>query len=271
MWVPASTKSSSTTNPRALFVFAHQDDEYFALPWILEELAAQSAVACVYLTDGGDRVAPAVRDAETRGVLLDAGVRDDAIIFLKTGGGDRIADGDLARRSLEALAALEGWMEAASFPPTRIYAPSYEGGHPDHDVAHLVAAVVAKNRNIADDAWHFSLYNAYRRPRPFFATMRQLPTTQLTRRTNLDPRRRWAAAFTCWRYRSQWKTWLGLFPESLWRRTLIPSENVVRFELQRVNARPHRGKLLYERLFSYSYATFSECVAAIRKALHQPP
>ncbi|MGA8533109.1 MAG: hypothetical protein WB615_03245, partial [Candidatus Tumulicola sp.] len=59
---------------RALFLFAHQDDEYAAIPWIREEIAGGTAVTCLYLTSGGSRADPAVRDAESRRVLRSQGV-----------------------------------------------------------------------------------------------------------------------------------------------------------------------------------------------------
>ena len=159
-----------------------------AVPWLLEERAAAAEIACVYLTDGGGHgVDPAVRDAESRAVLRTLGIGDDAVVMLAASNG-RIGDGQLALRSLEALIAVKAWIHRSGFVPQRIYAPSYEGGHPDHDAAHLLAAVVASECGIAGDAWHFSLYNAYRRPRPFFATMRQLPSTSSSRRAAMTPR-----------------------------------------------------------------------------------
>ena len=168
-----------------------------AVPWLLEERAAGAQIACVYLTDGGGHgVDPAVRDAESRAALRTLGIRDDAVVMLAAPNG-RIGDGQLALRSLEALAAVEMWIERSEFAPQRVYAPSYEGGHPDHDAAHLLASVVAVERGIAGDAWHFSLYNAYRRPRPFFATMRQLPTSSTSRRAAMSPATRWRATWLC--------------------------------------------------------------------------
>ncbi len=132
--------------------------------------------------------------------------------MMLTAQNERIRDGRLAERSLEALAAVEAWIDESGFEPQRIYAPSYEGGHPDHDAAHLLAAVIASDRGIAGDAWHFSLYNAYRRPRPFFATMRQLPSTSPSHRAAMTLSARWRATWLCRHYRSQRRTWLGLLP-----------------------------------------------------------
>jgi LmbE family N-acetylglucosaminyl deacetylase len=242
---------------RALFLFAHQDDEYAAVPWILEELSAGSEIVCLYFTDGGSRVAPAVRDAETRSVLLSLGVAGRSIVFLTTAKG-RIGDLELAARSAEALDALERWMERSSFVPDRVYAPSYEGGHPDHDAAHVIAASIVRRRNIDAEAWAFSLYHAFGCPRPLFFSLRQLPSQAESRRARMPPATRWWAASLCWRYRSQWRTWLGLFPGALWERAILGRESIVRFDLERLSKRPHEGALLYERLFGMKYGQFAD-------------
>lgn len=241
---------------RALFIFAHQDDEYAAAPWILEELRDGSAIACVYLTDGGSRVDPAVRDAESRSVLQSLGVAERAVAFLDDDR-ERIRDGELAARSEDGLAMVERWIARSSFAPTRLYSPSYEGGHPDHDAAHLIAAVVASRHGVLDDAWHFALYNAYRCPQPFFVSLRQLPATSPRRSASMTEALRWRLTFLCWRYRSQRRTWLGLFPGALLSRLILRSESVVRFDVARLDRRPHDGELLYERLFGLTYATFA--------------
>ena len=254
-----------------LFVFAHQDDEYMAVPWLLDERAAGAEIVCVYLTDGGGHgVDPAVRDAETRAALQTIGIGDDAVVMLAAETG-RIGDGQLAVRSLEALAAVGAWADRRRFAPQRIYAPSYEGGHPDHDAAHLVAAVFASERGIAGDAWHFSLYNAYRRPRPFFATMRQLPTASASRRAAMSPTTRWRATWLCGLYRSQRRTWLGLLPGAAYARLIARRECTVRFDLARLAARPHEGELLYERMFATSFATFETQTHALRARLNINP
>jgi LmbE family N-acetylglucosaminyl deacetylase len=253
---------------RVLFVFAHQDDEYMAVPWLLEERAAGAEIVCIYLTDGGGHgVDPPVRDAESRAALRSIGIGNDAVVMLAAPNG-RIGDGQLALRSLEALTAVETWIDRSGFAPQRLYAPSYEGGHPDHDAAHLLAAVVAGERGIAGDAWHFSLYNAYRRPRPFFATMRQLPTSSPSRRAAMSPGARWRATWLCSHYRSQRRTWLGLFPGAAYARLIARGERAVRFDLARLASRPHEGELLYERMFATSFAQFETQTRVLRERLN---
>ena len=250
------------TPRRALFLFAHQDDEYSAAPWILDELESGAEVACLYLTDGGSRVAPAVRDAESRAALRSLGVAGDSVAFLDSDG-ERIADGALAVRCFDGLAMASKWVESNAWTPARVYSPSYEGGHPDHDAAHLIAAAIARRSGALDDAWHFALYNAYRCPKPFFSVLRQLPSDAPSRRAHLSPTRRLSMALLCLRYPSQRKTWLGLFAGAFVERAVLARESVVRFDIARLTARPHDGELLYERLFEKRYAEFAREVAEL--------
>jgi LmbE family N-acetylglucosaminyl deacetylase len=253
----------TTAVRRTLFIFAHQDDEYAAAPWLREELRAGNDLACVYLTDGGSRVAPAIRDAESRGVLQSLGVADSSIAFLSSDG-TRIKDGDLARQSTAGLEMLQRWIATSGFVPNRIYSHAYEGGHPDHDAAHLIAANIAAQYNALDDAWQFALYNAYRCPRPFFTTLRQLPSASPRRKAAMPLGTRFALSLLCWKYRSQRRTWLGLFPGAFLERVLLGRESVVRFDIARSLQRPHAGELLYERLFATTYDEFARDVRAIR-------
>jgi LmbE family N-acetylglucosaminyl deacetylase len=253
---------------RALFVFAHQDDEYGAAPWILDELHSGAGVACVYLTDGGSRVTAAVRDAESRNALDQLGVDGANVAFLANDRG-RIADLALADRCDEGLKMLEDWIAATAFTPSRLYAPSYEGGHPDHDAAHLIAAVVSAGCGIVGDAWHFSLYNAYRLPNPLFSTLRQLPTQKPRRYATMTPRTGWSTALLCRHYRSQWKTWIGLFPGALLERAILRREFVAGFDLSRLARRPYEGELLYERRFATTFADFAERVRNVSTRLTQ--
>jgi len=250
------------TPRRSLFLFAHQDDEYGAAPWILDELESGADVACLYLTDGGARVAPAIRDAESRSVLRSLGVADNGVAFLDDGG-KRIADGALSAQSLEGLAMASSWIDRNAWTPSRIYSPSYEGGHPDHDAVHLIAAAIARQSNALDDAWHFALYNAYGSVRPFFNVLRQLPSHAPSRRARLTASRRISLTLLYRRYPSQRRTWLGLLPGAFLERTVLGRESVVRFELARLKARPHDGALLYERFFGKTYAEFAGDVAAL--------
>lgn len=237
----------------ALFLFAHQDDEYAAAPWLGRELASGAAVWCAYFTDGAARTPAHERDAETRTVLNSLGIRDENIGFL--GGGDRVADGALPHRLEYADELLMQWIARRRDAPTRVYTPDWEGGHPDHDAVHALGAHFSMRLGIPH--WAFSIYNGYHCPPPFFSCLRLLPGGEKQRLT-YSFAQGWRWAMLCWHYRSQRRTWLGLFPGAFVARVLLRRESIRRCDPRRLADRPHKGTLLYERLFAMPYQRFDE-------------
>lgn len=253
------TKSSIT-----LFLFAHQDDEYFAAPWIRDELSGGNRVACIYLTDGGTRTSPAARDSESKRVLESLGVRSEDIAFL--GGDDRIADGSLIHHLAEARAMLHEWLGRRRETLRRIYAPDYEGGHADHDATYVLAIALARELGVSNGGWSFAMYNAHGCPPPFFRSLNVLKYNG-ARTLRYSLRSGFEFAMLCWNYPSQLRTWLGLFPESFLRRVLLRSESVNPFDALRIQQPPHRGILLYERMFGVAYSDFSAAARAFMESV----
>lgn len=243
--------STPTERRVALFVFAHQDDEFAAAPWIHDSISRGDLVYCVFLTDGGSRTSAEVRDCESRSVLRRLNVRLDNIAFL--GNDARIPDGKLVERLPQAEALLGRWMQNRP-TPTTIYMPDWEGGHPDHDAAHLVAMSYALGAAI-DDLWAFPIYNGYRCMKPFFSTLRSLPGGPHKFITH-NIHSGWSWAMLCWSYPSQRRTWIALFPGAFFTRVIMRRDSIRRCDYRRLLNRPHEGKLLYERLFGITYQQF---------------
>ena len=230
---------------RVLFVFAHQDDEIAAASRIRFVRARGDHVACVYLTDGASRVASHVRDAESRRALGRLGVDD--VRF-----GD-IRDGELPAHLDRALASIEN--ESCHEAVTL----AYEGGHQDHDAAFLVAAAFAKKRGIR--CYEVPLYNGYRIAGPFFRVT--VPIGDGWQWRAIPWREKFSNALLCRFYASQRSTWLALLPLILLR----PAREFIReADLRRAAARPHRGRLLYERRFHYPYERFAAFAQAFLRS-----
>lgn len=212
-----------------LFVFAHQDDEVAIATRIAREVAAGAHVVCAFLTDGG---APKVRDAESRAVLQELGVHE--VIFVG------LPDGALVEHLEEAYRAIE------HIDAEEIVTLAWEGGHQDHDAAHLVALALAIARGVR--CLEFPLYHGKGLPRPFYRVLAPLRAGEVTRLSMRDALRR---AMLCWRYPSQRRTWLGLFVPMIFR-----DEVVCEASGERVLHPPHEGRLLYERRFRFPRERF---------------
>lgn len=207
-----------------LYVFAHQDDEVAIAPRIARDVAAGARVVCAFLTDGG---APAVRDAESRAVMAQLGVQD--VIFAGFPERALVEHLEEAYRSIEAIDADE------------ILTLAWEGGHQDHDAAHLVALALAKAKGVR--CLEFPLYRGYFRVlSPLRAgERRRLRLGEIVKR-----------AMLCWRYPSQRRSWLWLG----WWLWLRWSEVVCEASIERVLEAPPGKRLLYERRFRFPRERF---------------
>jgi LmbE family N-acetylglucosaminyl deacetylase len=220
---------------RAVFVFAHQDDEIAAASRIRRTVAAGDEIACAFLTGGKN-----LRDDESRRALASLGVTDIAFI----GSENQIADGTLIENLDRALTLLSARFDRAD----EVWTLAWEGGHHDHDAAHLVALAFARERGAR--CFEVPLYTGFRRIGPFFRVCCPIGEGWTSRRLIL--REVFANAALVRFYRSQRRTWLALLPGifTTWR------EYVREASAARVQSRPHAGPLYYERRFRFPYARF---------------
>jgi LmbE family N-acetylglucosaminyl deacetylase len=136
------TSLEGQNSPRVLLLAAHPDDETIGASAILEHL---NGISIAYLTDGAPRDRrfwpstvngtresyAALRAEEANGALRLVGVTPDRVRFL--GGIDQESIFDVPGL-LDALLNL-----MRDLQPAVIVTHPYEGGHPDHDTAALVA------------------------------------------------------------------------------------------------------------------------------------
>ena len=229
---------------RVLFVFAHQDDEVAAAVHILRFVAEGVRVTCVFLTNGeGNGCTAATRNEESRRALASLGVTN--VHF-----GD-LPDGSLVEHLDDAIARLE------SIDADEIWTLAYEGGHQDHDAAHIAALTVAQQRGIR--CIEFPLYHGFH-SLGLFRVCAPLPGKYT--RWPVSMRDAWRTTRLVRFYRSQRRTWLGLLPFVIWRLFIVRRVVTRDASVERVNARPHDGALFYERRFGFPYERFSAAAAA---------
>jgi LmbE family N-acetylglucosaminyl deacetylase len=231
-----------------LFVFAHQDDEVGISTRIGYEVRAGSRVWCIYLTDGATAVASEVRDAESLRALRRLGVERERIGFLADAQG-RIADGALYRALPRARAMLRDWIASTGARFARVFTLDWEGGHHDHDAAHLLALAAARDAAVPA-VYAYAFYNAYRRRPGLFRVASFVPGDEPLLRRALRLREAVAAAALVTAYPSQRRTWIGLGPGFVARMLLQREERFRRADPARVARRPHPGPLLYETMFA---------------------
>ncbi|MDD2661179.1 MAG: PIG-L family deacetylase [Methylococcales bacterium] len=240
----------------ALFLFAHQDDEFGVFYEIHRLVSRDDKVIVVYLTSGTSDGSPSfIRNAESTSVLKKLGVQENNIVFLGTNAG--IPDGDLCSHLEVAYRGIAGLI-AKDKIPEMLYFHAWEGGHQDHDAAHLIGVVLGEHLGILERCYQFPLYTGAGLPAAFFRLFFCLPENGMPNLTTIPWRQRIEFVKFCFHYPSQFKTWIGLFPFFLFHYLFLGTQVLQTVSVKRIQRPPHLGKLLYERRGFYSYKKFSE-------------
>lgn len=244
--------------PTALFLFAHQDDEFGVFQKIMDERQQGRRVCCAYLTDGGfGGVPPVRRNQESLAVLNKFDVKEQDVSF--AGQALSISDGQLHGQLDAAASWIDTWL--TGFPNvTTIYVPAWEGGHHDHDALHAIVVLVAQMRGLLGQVRQFSLYNGHECTGQFFKVLNPLSLNGKPERTPIAWRDRLRFLAFCLSYSSQAKAWLGLFPFVLLHYLTRGEQVLQSVSLERIRQRPHTGALYYE---SRRFFTWEQMVAKL--------
>jgi len=248
--------------PVALYVLAHQDDEYGCIAQLRHDVAAGNRVVVVFLTDGSTaKISGHVRTAESRAVLARLGVAADDVLVV--GSSLEIASLALPHNLERAYQAMLAQLRSRGVDsPVHVTTVAWEGGNPDHDAAHLAAARLARELSVTAFR-EFALYNAYRRIGPFFRVMSFCDGARVGDEAGppLSAVQALRDAFLCWRYPSQRTTWLGLFPGAVVRLVGRRRHALRSIPVPDEPRRPHAGPLYYERRWRVSYESFAALTA----------
>lgn len=245
-----------------VFFFAHQDDEFGVFSSIENHLSNKDEIYCIYLTDGGATAEPEVRNKESLSVLTELGVPKENVMFL--GEKLNLHDGRLH----ENIEVLHGWLNKFFETNSNIqscYIPALEGGHPDHDILHTAAVISLNNFEKIAIALQYPLYNSLNVKSPFFNVLTPIPANGPVSWHSLTFSQRCRYFRYCFRYKSQWKSWIGLAPfvflHLLWHGKYFLQE----VSLDRLGQRPHDGRLYFECRNFLSWRKFAIAVESIIK------
>lgn len=141
---------------RPLVLAPHPDDEAAGCGLLLQR-SSEPAVA--FLTDGAPRDDHFWKACKTREEYAQLRRREaQAAVTLQGARAffcEQVVDQELFRN----LEAVQRWLDAlvAEIGPSALVAPAFEGGHPDHDAANLLAFVVGQSRDVP--VWEFPCYH----------------------------------------------------------------------------------------------------------------
>jgi N-acetylglucosamine malate deacetylase 1 len=222
-----------------IYLFAHQDDEFFCLPYIRNDILSNVTVNIVYLTNGCfNGVTSAVRNIESLKTFSEIGVGSDNVYFL--GEKLQIDDGQLYNNVDIVISSLNCLFKDEDIG--KVIFPCFEGGHQDHDSISYVIGYMDMFKTT--QKLQFPLYNAYKMPKPLFSVFKIIKEQEISCEefifNFLDLRH-------IFNYTSQKKSFLGLGPFILLRFLFNRKVKLVKFNYSYIQRRPHNGELLYER------------------------
>ncbi|HEX2558779.1 PIG-L deacetylase family protein [Phenylobacterium sp.] len=240
-----------------LYIFAHFDDEYAALPLLIERARAGLEQRLIYVADYASAALAERRFSETRRLLERIGVPGEAARH--AGRGTGVLDGALHRTLAAAEAAVRE--AAAGLEIERLVVPAWEGGHPDHDGLAFLAVRLSQALGGAPID-QVSLYNGRGLPGRLFRGASPLPENGPVTRVPMSAVdwARYAAAVRC--FPSQWRTWAGLWP-AMFATFARWGYGYQQLSPPRVRERPHAGPLLYERMYGIPYTEVRAALDAL--------
>lgn len=238
----------------SIILLAHQDDEIAILPLIMQYLMPNTTHV-VYLTSGShDGSSMPVRNNESIRTLTKLGIPLGNISLLGSLLG--IADKTLCQNLGKIYPELKELMREKQIKT--IYTMAWEGGHPDHDAAHILGVAVALSHGVMGNCWQIPWYNA-------------VEATRLNRVklfTPIPANGRVSYYSTSWYNRIRWLYRAVFYPSQvrilLWLypylvKYVISDGRIVLqpCAIERISQRPTNKQLRYEQNNFYSYRTFS--------------
>lgn len=252
--------------PVSLFLMAHQDDEFGIFHQIEKEVNLGKHIFCIYVTDGGANGKIQIRDAESRNVLQKLGVKLDDIIFV--GREISIDDGKLHLHVNKLVTWLYEFIKKQTHLDS-CFVPSWEGGHPDHDLLHAISVELINRVASQTKVYQYSLYNGYKCISPFFRVLSPLINNGPIKQEKISIEARLRYILFCLTYHSQWKTWLGLFPFVLIKYLFNGHQQLQNTKLDNLNTPPHEGLLYYEMRGFLSWQDMQLAVKELRESINQ--
>jgi len=240
---------------KIFYLFAHQDDEFGVFIKLKEDIKKYDTYI-FYLTKGTNKklnkLKPTNRDKESLKTLVKIGLSKKNIFFL-----GREFQIDHNKLYLNLNFIFKKLMQKINIigKPNMIISHSWEGGHEDHDACNLIARKFAHKFKILDKSFEFSLYNSYKSSFFYYRVFNPIKKGGKKYKTNL--RTRLFLIFLLFNYKSQIKTWIGLYPFIIYHYLFKGYNFIENLNSSLFIKRPHKNVLLYEKRKSCTFKKFN--------------
>jgi LmbE family N-acetylglucosaminyl deacetylase len=244
-----------------LFLLAHPDDDVFMRP-LIARASQHGGLIAAYLTRART-VGAGVRAKESLRALNSLGIDERSVLFVGDAADVENGKSFLALDKLHAklLAALGGGPSISA-----IVTHAWEGGHPDHDAAHLLGLRLSREWGIAENSLGVACYRSDANGLLPFIVQYPPPGSPGFYRERISIAEAAGMALSIRHYKSQWRTFMGLgpwivlralFDRSLWAQPLSQST---------APARPYAKALLSEVRFKVPFARIEDAASAFLNA-----
>ncbi|MEM6415335.1 MAG: PIG-L family deacetylase [Pseudomonadota bacterium] len=245
-------KCTRTSAGPVLFLLAHPDDEILVRPLIVRSLKANGAIV-VYLTKGNGNDAQ-IRPLEALKALEDIGVPKQAVFFI--GHELDILDG----KAISNLQPLFDRLTDQAFLPSigSLVTHAFEGGHPDHDAAHIIGLKLAHFFSISQVSFAIPFYRRSKSGFPPYIVQYPPPDVPGFQRIHLDFDEAITIVLAIRHHPSQIKTFIGLGPWLIMRAIFDRTLYVQKLSESVAPNRPMDEPLLIEKRYNVLFQNIAK-------------
>lgn len=237
------------------FILCHQDDEMGIFNKIKDSLIQKKNVFILFMTSGYNKNISknktTKRDMESINVLQKIGVKKENIFFIGRKHNIRIYELYLNlhiayNNLLSIIKKIKG--------DIIIFTHSWEGGNEDHDACHsIVKKLFQKNKKIKK-CYQFSLYHGKNLPLNFFKVQDLFKQNGEIIKDKISFADKIKFLRYLFYYKTQIKVWFGLYPFIILNIIFNNYGFVQVINNQTKLQRPHKNKLLYEKMRKNKYS-----------------
>lgn len=224
---------------KTIFFLAHHDDEFGIFEEIRIHINQKIPFHIAYLTSSNK-----IREQESLSVLRKLGVKRHQISFI----GKELSIQDLALKDHLVKAFIKSKLLIKKLGNVqKIFTHAYEGGHPDHDSLNFLCAKILSKSRTKINGWQFPLYCGPGLIGPLFFLFKPLKRNGSATVKKIKIKYIIIYLRLILIYKSQIKTFIGLFPFYFLHMLINQSLLMQRINPLKPFTKPHKGKLLYER------------------------
>lgn len=233
----------------------HMDDEVFIFPYLRKLKNENIDIEIFFLTKSegrNNKYNTKTREEESRR-FLNKVLPNSRVIFL--GNLIEVLDLESHKKFEEIFLFLK---ENVSASIEQVLTCNFEGGHPDHDTSFFLGQKLAIYKSA--ELTTFNLYRAKFSKTIFFDVFSGLDATDESTQVKLKIRDLIDLFLVPIRYKSQWRTWLGLYPFMLTKKLIRRKIHVHRPKFIGAIDKPNKGRLLYEKRRDGNFTDWKEYI-----------